>query len=126
MFRSLKRFAALFLFVIFSASFVSLAFAEASTSEKSLTGFFRRLFNWGPKTVGEEAKAVGATVSNEAGVLARTGEDAGAVLTGDVSKTGDMLAEPVVGTAQTAGQTVVETAEAPVEAAEEDKSTATQ
>ena len=125
MFRSLKRFAALFLFVIFSASLVSVAFAEAGASEKSVTGFFRRLFNWGPKTVGGEADAVGTTLSNEAGVLARTGENTGAVLTGDFSKTGDMLTEPVVGTAQTVGQTTAETVKAPVQAAEENESTAT-
>ncbi len=121
MFRSLKRFAAFFLFVIFSASLVSVAFAEASTSEKSVTGFFRRLFNWGPKTVKGTADMTAHTLENTGEkVVAKTGENTAAVLTGDVEKTGSLVADPIVGSLETAGQTAAETVEAPVEAAQED------
>ena len=121
MFQSLRKFFALFLFVVFSLSLSTAVFAEASGSEKSVTGFFRRLFNWGPKTV-QNTGEMTANVLNNTGekVLAPTGENTASILTGDIAKTGDLIAEPVVGTLETTGQAGAETAQAPVKAVEEE------
>ncbi len=122
MFQSSRKYFALFLFVVFSLSLSTVAFAEAGASEKSVTGFFRRVFNWGPKTV-QNTGEMTANVLNNTGekVLAPTGENTASILTGDIAKTGDLIAEPVVGTLETSGQATAETVQAPVEAAQEEE-----
>ena len=40
----MKKYSVLALVALFSVSMVSVSFAEASTSENSVTGFFRKLF----------------------------------------------------------------------------------
>ncbi len=120
--QSSKKFVAFFIFGIFSLSIASSAFAEASTSERSVTGFFRRLFNWGPKTVANTAQMTGNTLNNTGEkVIAKTGENTAAVLTGDLEKTGNLIGDPIVGSLETSGQAAAETVEAPVKAAEDEE-----
>ena len=119
MFRSLRKFSAFFLFVLFSLSMVSVSFA-ASDSENSVTGFFRRLFNYPAKATQETVGMTANTLQNTGEkVIAKTGENTAAVVTGDFEKTGQLVTDPVVGTLETAGQTTSETVQIPVKAAEE-------
>ena len=110
-------------FVVFSGlflSFTSAAFAEASSSEKSVTGFFRRLFNYPVKATQETAGMTANTLQNAGEkVVAKTGENIAAVATAQPQKA-DLVA-PVTGAAETVGQTAAETVAVPVKAAEEDK-----
>lgn len=105
---------------------VSLAYAEGEASkggEKSVTGFFKRLFNYPVKATKETAEMTGRTLQNTGEkVVAKTGENTAAVLTGDLAKTGNLVADPVKGSLETTGQTVSETVQMPVKAAEEEKS----
>lgn len=119
--KSMGKLAALFLFAILTVSFVSAAHAEASEGEKSVTGFFRRLFNWGPKAV-QETGGMTANALNNTGekVIEPTAANTTAIVQGDLAKTGDLVAEPVVGAAENTGQAVSETAQIPVKAAEEE------
>lgn len=97
------------------------AFAEASSGERSLTGFFRKLFNYPAKAVKETASMTANTLQNTGEkVVAKTGENTAAVATGNLAKTGDLVAEPVKGAAETTGQAVSETAQIPVKAAAEE------
>ena len=122
MFRSFKKFSALFLFAVFSLSLASASFAAASDSENSVTGFFRRLFHYPVKATQETAGMTANTLQNTGEkVMAKTGENTVAVVTGDLAKTGNLMADPVAGTLQTAGQTASETVQVPVKAAEEEK-----
>ena len=100
----MKKFFAL---VVLGASVLSasFAFAEASSSERSVTGFFRRLFNYPVKATEATGKMTANTVQN-------TGEKIVAPLVSNPPQT-------VSGTLETAGQTVAETAQIPVKAAEE-------
>lgn len=103
------------------------AWAEASTSERSLTGFFRRLFNYPGKAVKETASMTANTLSNTGEkVVSATGENTAAVLGGDVAKTGEWVVDPVKGALETAGQAAVETVQIPVKAAQEESQPATQ
>ncbi|MGH7197483.1 MAG: hypothetical protein ACREH5_01920 [Candidatus Omnitrophota bacterium] len=117
----MRKLSAFFLFAAFSLSLTSAAFAEASQGEKSVTGFFRRLFNWGPKTVQRSADMTGHTMSTVGEkVVAKTGENTAEVLTGNVGETGNLVAEPVAGTLESSGIAVSKTAQAPLHAGEED------
>jgi hypothetical protein len=117
----MRKFFAILLFAAFSLSLTSSAFAEAGSGEKSVTSFFRRLFNWGPKTVGRTADMTGHTLSNAGEkVVAKTGENTAEVLTGNFAETGNLLAEPVAGTLDTSGVAVSKTVQAPLHAGEEE------
>ena len=119
--KSIKKCFALFLFGIFSLSLVSTAFAEADKSENSLTGFFRRLFNYPVKAVQKTGEMTGNTLQNTGEkVLAKTGENTSEVLTGHLDQAPAIVGDAAVGTATTVGQTVAETVQIPVKAAEED------
>ena len=121
----MRKFFAFLLFAAFSLSISSVAFAEASQGEKSVTGFFRRLFNWGPKTVGRTADMTGHTLSTAGEkVVAKTGENTSEILTGHLDQTGNLVAEPVAGTLETTGVAVSKTAQAPLHAGEEDSAPA--
>lgn len=99
---------------LFSLTLVSTAFA-ASDSENSVTGFFRRLFNYPVKATQKTGEMTANTLNNTGEkVLSGTGEN---IASGDV---GGVVAQPVVGTLETTGQTVSETVQIPVEAAEEE------
>ncbi len=120
--KSRKGFFTLFGFVVLSCMISSLAFAEASDSERSLTGFFKRLFNYPVKATKETAGMTANTLQNTGEkVVSKTGENTAAVLKGDVAKTPNIVTDAAVGTAQTTGQAVAETVQVPVKAAEEDK-----
>ena len=122
MFRSLRRFSAFFILIIFSLSMASVSFAAASDSENSVTGFFRRLFHYPVKATQETAGMTANTLQNTGEkVVAKTGENTAAVLTGDVAKTPNIVGDAAVGAAQTVGQTASETVQVPVKAAEEEK-----
>ena len=114
MFQSIRKFSAFLLFGVFSLSLTSLAFAEASSSERSVTGFFRRLFNYPVKATKETAGMTANTLQNTGEkVLAKTGEDLS-------QGKPEGLVQPVVGAAETTGQTASETVQIPVKAAEEE------
>ena len=101
---------------LFSFSIASTAFAEASNAENSVTGFFRRLFNYPVKATQKTGEMTANTLNNTGDkVLSQTGEN---ISKGDV---GGVVAQPVVGTLQTTGQAVSETVQVPVKAVEEEK-----
>jgi hypothetical protein len=123
MFQSQKRIVSFFIAALFVFTCSQTAFAEASTAENSVTGFFRRLFNWGPKTVGRTADMTGHTLSTTGEkVVAKTGENTSEVLTGKFDETGNLLAEPVAGTLETSGVAASKTVQAPLHAGEEESS----
>ena len=94
----------------------------ASDSENSVTGFFRRLFNYPVKATQETAGMTANTLQNTGEkVVSKAGENTASVLQGDVAKTGNLVGDTVTGTAETTGQTVSETAQIPVKAADEQK-----
>ena len=110
-----KKIFSLVMLGLFSFALASTAFA-ASDSENSVTGFFRRLFNYPVKATQKTGEMTANTLNNTGDkVLSQTGEN---IAKGDV---GGVVAQPVVGTAQTTGQAVSETVQVPVKAAEEDK-----
>ena len=116
-----KKFFGLVMLGLFLSAIASTAFA-AGDSENSLTGFFRRLFNYPVKATKETAGATANTLQNTGEkVISKTGENTAAVVTGDVAKTANLVTDNVKGVAETTGQTVSETAQVPVKAAEEEK-----
>ena len=62
--KSVKKYFVLFLFAFFSLSLASAAYAEAGNSENSLTGFFRRLFNYPVKATQETGSMTANTLQN--------------------------------------------------------------
>ncbi len=121
----MRKFFAILLFAAFSLSLTSSAFAEAGSGEKSVGSFFRRLFNWGPKTVVNTGEMTANTLNNTGEkVLSATGENTAAILRGDLAKTGELIGDPVVGTLETSGQAASETVQAPLHAGEEDSAPA--
>ena len=118
----MKKYSVLALVALFSISMVSVSFAEASNTENTLTGFFKRLFNYPVKATQETANMTANTLQNTGEkVIAKTGENTAAVVTGDVAKTANIVTDSVQGVAETTGQTVAETAQIPVAAAGEEK-----
>jgi hypothetical protein len=93
--------------------------AHAGEGENSVTGFFKRLFNYPGKAVKGTADTAGHTLNNTGDkVLSQTGEH---LSKGEVA---EAVGQTVTGTAETAGQTVSETVQVPVQAAQEDADTA--
>ena len=118
----MKKYSVFALIALFSVSLVSVSFAETSSTENSLTGFFKRLFNYPVKATQQTASMTANTLNNTGEkVVAKTGENTSAVLHGDVAKTTNIVTDNVKGTAETTGQAVSETAQIPVKSAEEDK-----
>ena len=118
----MKKYSVVALVALFLVSLVSVSFAETSNTENSVTGFFKRLFNYPVKATEKTAEMTGNTLQNAGEkIIAKTGENTAAVVTGDVSKTADIVTDNVKGVAETTGQTVSETAQIPVQAAEEEK-----
>ncbi len=118
----MKKYSALVFTAIMVVSTVSVSFAEASNSEKSVTGFFKRLFNYPVKATQETAGMTANTLQNTGEkVVSKTGENTAAIVQGDVAKTANLVTDNVQGVAETTGQTVSETAQIPVKAAEEEK-----
>lgn len=122
MFRSARKCLAFVLFVVFALSLASVASAEPSRSDKSVTGFLRNLFNFSATTTTETGKMAGNAVKNTGEkVVQPAGENTAKVLTGDVAKTADVVVQPTVGAANTVGQAAAETVQAPVKAMDEVK-----
>ncbi|MBI4432019.1 MAG: hypothetical protein HY592_00855 [Candidatus Omnitrophica bacterium] len=111
----LKKGRLVLLFSLLSFVAVSPAFAAESKSENSVTGFFRRLFNYPVKATQETGEMTANTVSNVGEkVLSDSGEH---LSEGEVPQA---VVQPVVGAAETLGQAAAETVQIPVEAAKED------
>lgn len=112
-----KRFFVLALAATLSFSMTQVAFA--GEGENSLTGFFRRLFNYPAKTVEKTGEMTANTLHNTGEkVIAQTGENTSEILQGQVQETGNLAGDLVTGTAETVGQTTSETVQLPVQAAE--------
>ncbi len=121
MFKSSKVLSTVLVFAFVSFVSASAAFAEASNSERSVTGFFKRLFNYPVKATSEAAGTTSKALHNTGEkVVAKTGENTAAIVHGDVAKTGNLVVDPVVGAAETTGQALSETVQIPVKATEED------
>ena len=113
----MKKFSVVALVALFSVILVSPSFAE-NTNEtgNSVTGFFKRLFNYPVKATKDTAGMTANTLNNTGEkVLSNTGENL------SQGKVGEALVQPVVGSAETVGQTASETVQIPVKAAEEEK-----
>lgn len=111
--------------LIVLAGFIVLSSAAPAFAENeggnSVTGFFKRLFNYPGKAAHKTGEMTANTLSNTGEkVISKTGENAHAVVTGDLSKTGNLVVDPVVGAANTTGQAVSETVQMPIQASEED------
>ena len=116
----MKKFYALVLAGLVLVGLTAPVFAAEEKAGNSVTGFFRKLFNYPVKATQETAQTTGTTLSNVGEkVVSKTGENTAEGLRGDLSQTGNLVVDPVVGTAQTVGQTVSETVQIPVKAAEE-------
>ena len=104
------------------ASLSACGISYAAEGENSVTGFFRRLFNYPVKATQKTGEMTGNTLQNTGEkVIAQTGENTAEILQGDLSQTGNLAADAVTGTAETVGQTAAETVQVPVAAAEETK-----
>ena len=91
----------------------------AAEGENSLTGFFRRLFNYPVKATEKTGEMTANTLNNTGEkVVAQAGENTSGVLQGDLPKAGELVTDTVTGTAETVGQTTAETVQIPVQAAE--------
>lgn len=118
-----RNFVSLVLAAAVTMTAANVCFAEASSSERSVTGFFRRLFNYPVKAVQKTGEMTGNTLTNTGEkVISKTGENTAAIVKGDLAKTGDLVGDNVSGSLNTAGQTASETVQVPVKAAEEDNS----
>ena len=118
----MKKYSVLTLAAMMSLSLASVSFAETTQTEHSVTGFFKRLFNYPVKATQETAGMTANALQNTGEkVVSKTGENTKAVLTGDVAKTADLVTDNVKGVAETTGQTVAETAQIPVKSAQEEK-----
>ena len=90
----------------------------AAEGENSLTGFFRKLFNYPVKATEKTGEMTANTLNNTGETLSHAGENTAEVLKGDIAQTGDLAGEVVKDTAETTGQTAAETVQMPVAAAE--------
>lgn len=122
MFRTASKCLAFIVIVGFVMSLTSVAFAEPSRSERSVTGFLRNLFNFSAKTTTETGQMAENVVKNTGEkIVAPAAENTAKVVTGEVAKAPDAVVEPVIGVVETVGQAAAETVQAPVQGAEEVK-----
>jgi hypothetical protein len=103
--------------VLLSTGGVSYA---ASDAENSLTGFFRRLFNYPVKAVQETGEMTGNALQNTGENLSKAGESTAATLSGDPATGMNKAGESIAGGFETTGQALSETMQIPVKAAEEE------
>ena len=112
-------------FALTLVSLVSFSVCQASYAaegENSLTGFFRRLFNYPVKATQRTGEMTANTLQNTGEkVVSKAGENTAGVLQGDLAKTGNLAGDSVTGTLETAGQTTSETVQMPVKAAEDNQ-----
>lgn len=108
-----KKLGASALVAVLSLTFGTAAFAE-ERQENSVSGFFRKLFNYPGKAIKGTADTTAKTLNNTGDkVLSQTGEH---LSKGEVA---EAVGQTVVGTAETTGQTVAETVQIPVQAAQD-------
>ncbi len=111
---------------VFILALVGVAFLSAcgisyaAEGDNTVTGFFRRLFNYPVKVTQKTGEMTANTLQNTGEkVVSKAGENTAGILQGDLSKTGNLAADAVTGTAETVGQTTSETVQIPVTSAEE-------
>ncbi len=118
--RFFKKVSVISMVLALSFVFLSNAQAEEKKSENSVTGFFRRLFNYPVKATQKTGEMTANTLNNAGEkVLAKAGENTAQTLQGDLAEAPKILVEPAIGAAETTGQTAVETVQIPVQAAQE-------
>jgi hypothetical protein len=114
-----KKFFVLALAGALSFSATGVAFA-ASDAENSVTGFFRRLFNYPVKATQKAGESTEHTLQNTGENLSKAGESTASTLSGDPATGLNQAGESIQGGLETTGQAVAETVAIPVEAAQED------
>lgn len=113
-----KKFFVLALAGALSLSFCGTSFA-ASDAENSVTGFFRRLFNYPVKATQKTGEMTENALTNTGENLSKAGESTQATLTGDPDTGAHKAGESIAGGLEATGQAVSETVQIPVQAAEE-------
>ena len=112
-------------FVLALAGALSLSFCDASfaasDAENSLTGFFRRLFNYPVKATQKTGEMTEKALNNTGENLSKAGESTAATLTGDPGTGANKAGASIAGGFEATGQALSETVQIPVQAAEEDK-----
>lgn len=92
----------------------------ASDAENSVTGFFRRLFNYPVKATQKTGEMTEHALQNTGENLSKAGESTAATLTGDPGTGMNKAGESVAGGFEATGQALSETVQIPVQAAQED------
>ena len=92
----------------------------ASDAENSVTGFFRRLFNYPVKATQKTGEMTGNALQNTGENLSKAGESTAATLSGDPGTGMNKAGESIAGGFEATGQALSETVQIPVKAAEED------
>lgn len=113
-----RRFFVLALAGALSLSFCGTSFA-ASDAENSVTGFFRRLFNYPVKATQKTGEMTEHALTNTGENLSKAGESTSATLTGDPDTGAHKMGESIAGGFEATGQAVAETVVMPIQAAEE-------
>lgn len=113
-----RKFFVLALAGALSLSFCGTSFA-ASDAENSVTGFFRRLFNYPVKATQKTGEMTEHALTNTGENLSKAGESTAATLSGDPNEGATKAGESIAGGLEATGQAVAETAAMPVQAAEE-------
>lgn len=110
-------------FVLALAGALSLSFCEtsfaASDAENSVTGFFRRLFNYPVKATQKTGEMTEHALTNTGENLSKAGESTASTLSGDPDTGAHQMGESIAGSLEATGQAVAETAAMPIQAAEE-------
>ena len=92
----------------------------ASDAENSVTGFFRRLFNYPVKATQKTGEMTGNALQNTGENLSKMGESTAATLSGNPDTGMNKAGESIAGGFEATGQALSETVQIPVKAAEED------
>ena len=113
-----KKFFVLALVGAVSLSLCGTSYA-AGDAENSVTGFFRRLFNYPVKATQKTGEMTGNALQNTGENLSKAGESTADTLTGQPGEAANKAGESIAGGLEATGQAVSETVQVPVKAAEE-------
>ena len=113
-----KKFFVLALVAAVTLSISGTSYA-ASDSENSVTGFFRRLFNYPVKATEKTGEMTANALQNTGENLSKAGESTATTLSGNGEEGMKKEGESIAGTLEATGQAVSETVQIPVKAAEE-------